>query len=98
MAADTVRGRQGESEAEEAGFQDRLNRQVEQARQRFNEGMLTARDRLGDARLRAGDAWDDAVDFVRENPGKIIVASLGLGVAVGLTVRFLRMRSGEDIE
>lgn len=71
-------------------LQARFNRQVEEARRRVSEGMAGARERMGDMQSQAYDAWDDAVDYIRENPGKVIAISLGVGLALGLALRFSR--------
>jgi ElaB/YqjD/DUF883 family membrane-anchored ribosome-binding protein len=89
--------------------QERLTQQIEQARQRLNESVLAAKDRFGDARMRAadsiddarvraGDTWSDMTDYVRENPGKIVAASLGVGIAVGVTLRLLSNRRAGGFE
>lgn len=80
-----------QSELEEGnGMSARFGRQVEEARRRVNESMGAAKERLGDLQAQATDAWDDAVDYVRENPGKVIAFSLGLGLAIGLLMRMRR--------
>lgn len=71
-------------------IQARFNRQVEDARRRVSEGMAGARERMSDMQSQAYDAWDDAVDYIRENPGKVIAISLGVGLALGLALRFSR--------
>lgn len=71
-------------------IQARFNRQVEEARRKVNEGMAGAREKVSDMQSQAYDAWDDAVDYIRENPGKVIAISLGIGVALGIALRFSR--------
>lgn len=86
-------GMQQESAAgmeEGESIQARFNRQVEDARRRVSEGMAGARERMSDMQSQAYDAWDDAVDYIRENPGKVIAISLGVGLALGLALRFSR--------
>lgn len=78
---------------EKEGVQARLNRQVEEARRRVSEQVAGARERIGDLQSQAYDAWDDAVDYIRENPGKIIAFSLGVGLAIGALLRFGRGRN-----
>ncbi len=74
----------------ETGFQERFNRQVETARGRLTSSVENARERVGEAQGQAIDVWDDAVDYVRENPGRIIAISLGMGLALGAYLRFGR--------
>lgn len=93
MAAKTGATKELDTELdEEAGMAARFNRQVEEARRRVNDSMGTAKEKIGDLQSQAADVWDDAVDYIRENPGKVIAFSLGLGLAIGL---LLRMRRGE---
>lgn len=75
---------------ENGSLQGRLNRQIGQARERMSDSLSGARERLGDFQASASDLWDDTVDYVRENPGKVIAFSLGVGLAIGLALRFGR--------
>jgi ElaB/YqjD/DUF883 family membrane-anchored ribosome-binding protein len=83
-----------ESEDESAGMSARFNRQVEEARRRVTEGMGAAKEKLGDYQAQAADAWEDTLDYIRENPGKVIAFSFGVGLAVGA---FLRLRQQQNL-
>jgi len=63
--------------------------------QTFHEGMERARERIEETQERLSQAakrakekgeelWEDAADYVQENPGKTVALSLGLGVLIGL--------------
>jgi ElaB/YqjD/DUF883 family membrane-anchored ribosome-binding protein len=87
--------REYQSSASESNLQGRFSKQIDQARERVNDSLSEARERLGDFQATASDFWDDTIDYVRENPGKVIAFSLGLGIALGLVLRF---RNTEYIE
>lgn len=75
-------------------LQQRLRGQLEQARERVGERITMARERLGEVQERASDLFGDAVAYVRANPGKVVAAAVGIGIAVGL---LLRLRSAQEI-
>lgn len=76
------------SAAETKGIQERFSQQIEQARERVSESLGSAREKLGDVQSQASDLWEDAVDYVRENPGKVIAFSVGIGLGLGLLLRY----------
>jgi ElaB/YqjD/DUF883 family membrane-anchored ribosome-binding protein len=59
-------------------------RTVESAARRAKERVVEARDRLAEKSI--GELADDGRDFVRENPGKTILISLGVGALVGYMI------------
>lgn len=73
--------------AEKQTIQDRFTKQIDQARQRVSTGFDSARQRVGSIQEQATDIWDDALDYIRENPGKVIAVALGIGLAVGMLLR-----------
>ena len=38
-------------------------------------------------REKAGQAWEDGQEFVRQNPIKIVLTALGIGFLLGVTIR-----------
>lgn len=59
-------------------------RTVESAARHAKEKLVEAKDRLAEKSI--GELVDDGRDFVRENPGKTILVSLGVGALVGYLI------------
>jgi ElaB/YqjD/DUF883 family membrane-anchored ribosome-binding protein len=59
-------------------------RTVESAARRAREKVVEARDRLAEKSF--GELADDGREYVRENPGKTILISLGVGALVGYMI------------
>jgi len=59
-------------------------RTVETAARRVKETVVQTKDRL--AEKSVGELVDDGRDFVRENPGKTILISIGVGALVGYMI------------
>jgi ElaB/YqjD/DUF883 family membrane-anchored ribosome-binding protein len=95
-ATGSAAGAATSSTADTKGIQERFSKQIEQAREKVSEGLDSARERLGDVQTQASDLWDDAVDYVRENPGKVIAFSVGIGLGLGLLMRMRSMNLSEQ--
>jgi ElaB/YqjD/DUF883 family membrane-anchored ribosome-binding protein len=59
-------------------------RTVESATRRAKERVVEAKDRL--AQKSIGELVDDSREFVRQNPGKTILISAGVGALVGYLI------------
>jgi len=59
-------------------------RTVESAARRVKDRVVETKDRL--AEKSVGELVDDGRNFVRENPGKTILISLGVGALVGYMI------------
>lgn len=63
-------------------------------------GNRTVSERAGDAweqtKERAGAARDRTEVFVRENPIPVLLGALGLGIAIGLAIRYASSAVGEE--
>lgn len=59
-------------------------RGVEAAGRRAKERLVQAKDRFAEKSI--GELVDDGRDFVRENPGKTILISIGIGALVGYAI------------
>ena len=95
MATERATAMKNEFQEEAESIQSRLRGQLDQTRQKIREGIADARDRLSGAKMQAGDIFDDAMNYVRDNPGKMLIAALGVGIGVGL---LLRSRASDWVE
>jgi ElaB/YqjD/DUF883 family membrane-anchored ribosome-binding protein len=59
-------------------------RNAESAVRRAKERVVEAKERLADKSI--GELVDDGRTFVRENPGKTILVSIGIGALIGYLV------------
>jgi ElaB/YqjD/DUF883 family membrane-anchored ribosome-binding protein len=60
----------------------------EEARARAAEFAAGVRDKVDEVRRRSlDDLWQDAADYVKENPGKAILASVAVGLLLGRLLR-----------
>lgn len=64
-----------------------LHRGADRARQRYGEAEERLRQSYHVAQDRAGEWNTDFNDYVRESPGKAILAAAGLGFLIGLAFR-----------
>ncbi len=92
MARESAARRQEEQLEDLEGLQERLSRQIEEARHRIAEQLDDMRDRLDDVRTRASDAWLDGLDYARERPTQVALTALGIGAAIGVAIYLLRSR------
>jgi ElaB/YqjD/DUF883 family membrane-anchored ribosome-binding protein len=66
------------------GPQSEAARTAESAVRRVKERVIEARDRLAEKSF--GEIVEDGRNYVRENPGKTILISIGVGALVGYMI------------
>jgi ElaB/YqjD/DUF883 family membrane-anchored ribosome-binding protein len=59
-------------------------RSVESAARKMKDRVVEAKDRLAEKSI--GELVDDGREYVRENPGKTILISVGVGALVGYLI------------
>lgn len=70
---------------------ERLQGMTDEVHNRYGEVVAAAKERAGIARANAADLAGQVGDYVKDNPGRCLLAAFGGGVVVGLLLDRYRL-------